>query len=261
MTAGSVSGRLADRVALVTGGGSGIGRASCQLFSAAGARVVVADLSDASLAETLRLIESEGGTAVGAVGDVRLAADAERMVAFAEQHFGRLDILFNNAGVEFVSAIHDLPEDKWDLVLDTNLKGIYQVSRAAVPRMIRQGGGIIINTASQLGWVGVPNFSAYCASKGGVVNLTRAMALELAPHDIRVNALCPGAVETPLLQRQFEGGRSGPQGTLQALADLHALKRIAQPMELAYPALFLASDESSFMTGASLVVDGGYIAA
>jgi NAD(P)-dependent dehydrogenase (short-subunit alcohol dehydrogenase family) len=157
--------------------------------------------------------------------------------------------------------MQDLPEDRWDLVVDTNLKGIYQLSRAAIPRMIRQGGGTIINTASQLGWVGVPNFSAYCASKGGVVNLTRAMALELAVHKIRVNALCPGAVETPLLLRQFEGGRSGPQGSLQALAGLHALKRIAQPIELAYPALFLASDESSFMTGASLVVDGGYIAA
>jgi NAD(P)-dependent dehydrogenase (short-subunit alcohol dehydrogenase family) len=253
-------GRLAGNVALVTGGASGIGRASAILFAHEGARIVVADLPGSPIDDTLSAIREAGGQAVAAAGDVRRAEDAERMVATAVAQFGRIDVLFNNAGIEFVASVEDMPEDKWDLVVDTNLKGIYLMSKAAIPRMIQQGGGKIINTASQLGWVGAPRFSAYCASKGGVLNLTRAMALELAPHNIRVNALCPGAVETPLLLRQFGGGRSGPQGTLQMLADLHALKRIAQPVELAYPALFLACDESSFMTGASLVVDGGYIA-
>jgi NAD(P)-dependent dehydrogenase (short-subunit alcohol dehydrogenase family) len=253
--------RLAGKVALVTGGASGIGRASCVLFASEGAAVIVADLPGAPIADTLAAIRQAGGRAIAAEGDVRSATDTQRMLATAVAEFGGIDVLFNNAGVEFVSSVEDLPEDKWDLVVDTNLKGIYLMSKAAIPHLIRRGGGSIVNTASQLGWVGVPRFSAYCASKGGVVNLTRAMALELAPHRIRVNALCPGAVETPLLLRQFEGGRSGPQGSLQSLADLHAMKRIAQPVELAYPALFLACDESSFMTGASLVVDGGYIAA
>jgi NAD(P)-dependent dehydrogenase (short-subunit alcohol dehydrogenase family) len=253
--------RLAGKVALVTGGASGIGRASCVLFASEGAAVIVADLPGAPIDDTLAAIRQAGGRAIAAEGDVRSATDTQRMLATAVAEFGGIDVLFNNAGVEFVSSVEDLPEDKWDLVVDTNLKGIYLMSKAAIPHLIRRGGGSIVNTASQLGWVGVPRFSAYCASKGGVVNLTRAMALELAPHRIRVNALCPGAVETPLLLRQFEGGRSGPQGSLQSLADLHAMKRIAQPVELAYPALFLACDESSFMTGASLVVDGGYIAA
>ena len=196
---------------------------------------------------------------MAATGDVRSLADAERVVGVAVAEFGGLDVLFNNAGVEFVGSIEEMPEDRWDFVVDTNLKGIYVMSKAAIPHLKQRGGGSIVNTASQLGWVAAPNFSAYCASKGGVLNMTRAMALELAPFGIRVNALCPGAVDTPMVAREFATG-AGPQGTLQMLADLHALKRIAQPVELAYPALFLACDESSFMTGASLVVDGGYTA-
>jgi NAD(P)-dependent dehydrogenase (short-subunit alcohol dehydrogenase family) len=247
-------------VVLVTGGGSGIGQASCRLFAQEGARVMVGGLPENALREVAEAIRADGHAADHVAGDVRVAADAERMVAATVDRFGQIDVLFNNAGIEFVAPIQETPEDKWDMVLDTNLKAIYLLSRAAVPHMIRQGGGAIINTASQLGFVAAPNFSAYCASKGGVINLTRAMALDLARHNIRVNALCPGAVETPLLLRQF-ANRSGPQGTLEDLANMHAMKRIGQPIELAYPALFLASDESSFMTGAALVVDGGYIAA
>jgi NAD(P)-dependent dehydrogenase (short-subunit alcohol dehydrogenase family) len=251
---------LDGKVALVTGGASGIGRASCVLFASEGARVVVADLPGAPADQTLELIRQAGGRAVAATGDVRSVTDAERVVEVAVAEFGGLDVLFNNAGVEYMGSVEEMPEDKWDLVVDTNLKGIYVMSKAAIPHLKRRGRGSIVNTASQLGWVAAANFSAYCASKGGVLNMTRAMALELAPFGIRVNALCPGAVDTPMVAREFASG-AGPQGTLQMLADLHALKRIAQPVELAYPALFLACDESSFMTGASLVVDGGYIAA
>jgi NAD(P)-dependent dehydrogenase (short-subunit alcohol dehydrogenase family) len=181
------------------------------------------------------------------------------MVDAAVRRFGALDVLFSNAGVEFVGDIEATPEDRWDLVLDTNLKSMYQMARFAVPEMRRRGKGVIINNASQLAFAGAAKFSAYCASKGGVVSLTRALALELAPFNIRVNALCPGAVETPLLMRQFSDGR-GPQGSLDDLIRMHALGRLAQPIELAYPALFLASDESSFMTGSALIVDGGYLA-
>jgi NAD(P)-dependent dehydrogenase (short-subunit alcohol dehydrogenase family) len=251
--------RLHDKAALITGGGSGIGRASAILFAREGARVMVAGFQEETLRETVDTIATEGNAAAYVVGDVRSAIDAERIVAATIERWGRIDVLFNNAGIEFVGEIHETPEERWDQVLDTNLKGIYLVSKAAIPHLIRQGGGAIVNTASQLGLVAAPSFAAYSASKGGAVNLTRAMALDLAKYNIRVNALCPGAVETPLLLRQF-AGRSGPQGTLEDLANLHALKRLAQPIEIAYPALFLASDESSFMTGSTLVVDGGYTA-
>jgi NAD(P)-dependent dehydrogenase (short-subunit alcohol dehydrogenase family) len=250
--------RLAGKVALVTGGASGIGQATCVLFAAQGASVVVADLPGVSARRTTDLIAAYDGTVVHAEGDVRSTDDARRLVQTAVERFGRLDVLFNNAGIEYTASLEDTPEDAWDRVLDTNLKGVYQLSRAAIPVMRSQGSGSIVNTASQLGWVGVPLLAAYCASKGGVVNLTRSMALELAPL-IRVNALCPGAVDTPMVQREFASG-SGPQGSMDDLVNMHALKRLGRPIELAYGALFLASDESSFMTGASLVVDGGYIA-
>jgi NAD(P)-dependent dehydrogenase (short-subunit alcohol dehydrogenase family) len=246
-------------VALITGGASGIGRASAILFAREGGRVIVADRDADAAHEVLQTIQQEGGEAACSEGDVRKTTDAERMVAETVARFGRIDILFNNAGIELVAPIQETTDEGWDVVLDTNLKAIYRLSKLAVPHMIRQGGGVIINTASQLGLVAAPDFAAYCASKGGAINLTRAMALDLAKHHIRVNALCPGAVETPLLLRQFEN-QGGPQGTLDDLAGMHALKRLAQPIELAYPALFLASDESSFMTGAALVVDGGYTA-
>jgi NAD(P)-dependent dehydrogenase (short-subunit alcohol dehydrogenase family) len=258
MTAES-RGRIAGKVALITGGGTGIGRATALLFAREGSKVMVAGNYPGTVADVVGMIENEGNTAVGSIGDVREAADAERMVEETVARFGRIDILFNNAGIEYVAPIHETPEDKWDLVVDTNLKSIYQVSKFAIPHMIKQNAGIIINTASQLGLVATFDLSAYCASKGGAINLTRAMALDLAKYNIRVNALCPGAVETPMLLRQFEG-HAGPQGTLQDLAGMHAMKRIGQPIELAYPALFLASEESSFMTGSALVVDGGYIA-
>jgi NAD(P)-dependent dehydrogenase (short-subunit alcohol dehydrogenase family) len=251
--------RLEGKVALVTGGGSGIGRATCSLFAREGASVVVAGLPTDPLDEVVSSIRTEGYVAEPIAGDVRLASDCAALVDAAVRRFGALDVLFSNAGVEFVGDIEETPEDRWDLVLDTNLKSMYQMARFAVPEMRRRGKGVIINNASQLAFAGAAKFSAYCASKGGVVSLTRALALELAPFNIRVNALCPGAVETPLLMRQFTDGR-GPQGSLDDLIRMHALGRLAQPIELAYPALFLASDESSFMTGSALIVDGGYLA-
>ncbi|HKV46022.1 MAG TPA: SDR family oxidoreductase, partial [bacterium] len=201
--------------------------------------------------------EGEGGFIAA---DVAVAADCERAVRDCRVRFGRLDILFNNAGVELVAPLVETAEADWDRVLGVNLKGIYLMSRAAIPVLAAGGGGMIINTASQLALVGARSFAAYTASKGAALNLTRSMALECAPLGIRVNALCPGAIDTPLLRRQFAGERRGPQGTLDDLIRLHPLGRLGRPEEVAAAALFLASDEASFVTGSALVVDGGYTA-
>ncbi len=251
--------RLAGKIALITGGGTGIGLATAEEFARQGASVVVAGRRPEPLAEAVESIRGEGGTAEAVAGDVGRAADAARLVEATISSFGRIDVLVNNAGQELVASLLDTSEEWWDRVMDTNLKSVYLVSREALPRMIERGGGSIINVSSQLGFVGAKNFAAYTASKGAVVNLTRSMALDHAADNIRVNALCPGAVDTPLLRRQFED-REGPQGTLEDLARLHPMGRLGQPSEIAHAAVFLASDESSFMTGSSLVVDGGYIA-
>jgi len=252
-------GRLAGKVALVTGGGSGIGRACCERFAREGARVAVADWRRDAAEETAASIRDAGGEAVATGGDVAVAADAERMVADAVAAFGRLDVLLANAGGELVADVLETDEAQWDRVLGTNLKGCFLCAKAALPHLIRAGGGSIVLTASQLAFVGAERFAAYAASKGGVLNLARAMALDCARHGVRVNALCPGAVETPLLLRQFEG-QDGPQGSLADLAALHPLGRLGRPEEIANAALFLASDEASFVTGSALVVDGGYLA-
>ena len=257
--AGPAAGRLAGKVALISGGGTGIGLATAEEFSRQGALVVVAGRRLEPLHEAVESIRREGGTAEAATGDVGRAADAASLVTATISSFGRIDVLVNNAGQELVANTLDTTEEWWDRVMDTNLKSVYLVSREALPHMIEGGGGSIINVSSQLGFVGAKNFAAYTASKGAVVNLTRSMALDHAADNVRVNALCPGAVDTPLLRRQFED-REGPQGTLEDLAKLHPIGRLGRPSEIAHAAVFLASDESSFMTGASLVVDGGYIA-
>jgi NAD(P)-dependent dehydrogenase (short-subunit alcohol dehydrogenase family) len=221
--------------------------------------VVIADWRPEAAEATAQAICQAGGRSVGVAGDVALAADAERMVRVSLENFGRLDVLMNSAGQELVANVLETSEEAWDRVLGTNLKGIYLVSRAALPHMLAQRRGSIVNVASQLALVGAKNFAAYTASKGGVVSLTRSMALDHAQDGVRVNALCPGAIDTPLLRRQFEN-RTGPQGTLDDLARLHPVGRLGRPEEIAQAAVFLASDESSFMTGAALVVDGGYTA-
>jgi NAD(P)-dependent dehydrogenase (short-subunit alcohol dehydrogenase family) len=253
------AGRLAGKVALITGGGTGIGLAIAEEFARQGASVVVAGRRQEPLDAAVDAIRKAGGNAEAATGDVGRAADAARLVAATVSSFGRIDVLVNNAGQELVANTLDTTEEWWDRVMDTNLKSVYLLSREALPHMIGAGGGVIVNVGSQLGFVGAKNFIAYTASKGAVINLTRSMALDHAGHGIRVNALCPGAVDTPLLRRQFED-RDGPQGTLEDLAALHPMGRLGRPAEIAQAAVFLAADESSFMTGASLVVDGGYVA-
>jgi len=252
-------GRLDGKVALITGGGSGIGRAICERFAREGARVAISDWSVAGAYETRALVTAAGGHATVTTGDVGVPEDAERMVAETVAAFGRLDVLVANAGQELVATAPETTPAQGDRILGTNLTGCFLLARAAIPRLIEAGGGSIVLTASQLAFVGAERFAAYAASKGGVLNLARALALDHARDNIRVNALCPGAVETPLLLRQFQG-QDGPQGSLADLAALHPLGRLGRPEEIAAAALFLVSDEASFVTGSALVVDGGYLA-
>jgi 2-keto-3-deoxy-L-fuconate dehydrogenase len=252
-------GRLDGKVALVTGGGSGIGQAICERFAAEGARVAVADWREDAALATVRRIMSAGGSAIQVSGDVADPDAAATMVSDTVKAFGKLDVLIASAGQELVATAAETTPDQWSRILGTNLTGCFLVARAAIPAMQAAGGGSIVLVASQLAFVAAERFAAYAASKGGVLNLARALALDHARDNIRVNALCPGAVETPLLLRQFQG-HDGPQGSLADLAALHPLGRLGQPAEIAAAALFLASDEASFVTGSALVVDGGYLA-
>ena len=248
--------KLADKVALITGAGSGIGRAAAVRFAQEGARVVVVDWNAQAGQETVELVVSNEGEAMLVEADVSQGEDARRMVEAALTTYGRLDILFNNAGIQVFGTIPDTEEADWQKVMDVNLKGIYLVCKYALPHMVEKGGGSIINTSSVLGLVADPNMPAYCATKGGILALTRAMAQAHGQDNVRVNAICPGDVDTPLVQEYFEQ-QPDPQEARRQVASEYALGRIARPEEVANVALFLASDESSFITGTYIVVDGG----
>jgi NAD(P)-dependent dehydrogenase (short-subunit alcohol dehydrogenase family) len=244
--------RLANKVALITGGGSGIGKASCLRFAREGAKVVVVDLKK----ETAEATAKEIGANAKAFGaDVSKAKEAQAMVTFAEKSFGRLDIIFNNAGVFHAKdeSVTNTPEDIWDMVIDINLKGVFLGCQYAIPAMLRSGGGSIINTASFVAIMGaaVPQI-AYTASKGGVLAMTREIAIEFARKNIRANSLCPGPVETPLLAELL----ADPARRQRRLVHI-PMGRFARAEEMANAALFLASDESSYVTGATFLVDGG----
>jgi NAD(P)-dependent dehydrogenase (short-subunit alcohol dehydrogenase family) len=256
------AGRIQDRVALITGGASGIGRATAQLFLEEGARVVIADLNEAALdraVKELREVGDHGSEIVGVQGDVRSMAAAADMVGAAVSGFGRLDIAFCNAGITSVMPISELTEAEWDAVIDTNLKGMFTVIKQAVPQMRAQGGGTIITMGSEMGIVAVPESPAYNASKGGVIMLTRSLAIDLIRDNIRVNALCPGITRTPLLQAEVDNSLD-PERTAAEQAAWAPIMRVADPAEIARGALFLASDDSSFAVGSCLVLDGGYTA-
>ncbi len=249
--------RLAGKVAIVTGGGSGIGRASALLFSREGATVVVADWEEEGGSGAVKEIVASGGRAIFAKTDVSKEDDVRNMIAAAVRTYGRLDVLFNNAGIEgemgVLTGDHSL--ELWNRVIAVNLTGTFLGCRYAIPEMLKGGGGSIVNNASVAGLVGFAGIPAYCASKGGVVQLTRTAALEYATQGIRVNCLCPGVIDTPMVRR------AAPDETARAaFAQLQPVGRMGQPEEVAALALFLASDEASFVTGAAIPVDGGFVA-
>jgi NAD(P)-dependent dehydrogenase (short-subunit alcohol dehydrogenase family) len=248
-------GRLEGKIALVTGGGTGIGRAISLLFAREGARLVVAGRRSDPLQEVVREIRREGGIATFTRGDVTKPDRVELMVHGAVYNFGGLDILVNNAGIFVEGSVLDLDEKKWDRVLGTNLKGAYLVSRLAIPAMKERGGGAIVNIASVHGLVGMKGGAAYCASKGGLVQLTRAMALDHAADRIRVNAICPGLIDTPMT-RDADGGSTWLDGATRP----YPVPRAGTPEEVARLALYLASDESGWTTGSALPLDGGFTA-
>jgi NAD(P)-dependent dehydrogenase (short-subunit alcohol dehydrogenase family) len=251
--------RLENKVAVITGAGSGIGRESALLFAREGARVVVAEVNDAAGRKVAGEIESAGGKALFFHADVSSAKDAEAMVLAAEMTWGRLDVLFNNAGIfpDRDGSVVDTDEETWDLVLRVNLKGVFFGCKYAIPAMLRAGGGSIINTASFVALMGAATPQiAYTASKGGVLSMTREIAVEFARKGIRANALCPGPVDTPLLQELM----SDPARKARRLVHIPP-GRLAKPVEIAQAALFLASDESSYVNGATFTVDGGITAA
>ena len=252
--------KLKDRVAIITGATSGIGEATARLFAEEGARVVVSGRDEARGGSVVEAIERSGGRAVFVRADVTRAADCERLVIEALHAFGgRLDVLFNNAGVFHPHNAIDCTEEEWDTTLDSSLKGAWLMSKYALPTMIGQGRGVIIHQASGWGIQGGDQAVAYCAAKGGVVVMTKAMAIDHGPQGIRVNCLCPGDVETPMLSADAAARGQSYADYMKGAAN-RPLGRVGTPEELAKAALFLASDDSSFMTGAALVVDGGGIA-
>jgi NAD(P)-dependent dehydrogenase (short-subunit alcohol dehydrogenase family) len=245
--------RLKNKVAIVTGAASGIGRAIAQVFAQEGAKVVVADINDEGGRETVQLITAREGEAVFLHADVSLAADAKAMIEAAIHTFGGLHILVNNAAYlkDFKPAL-DTTEEEWDISIDVTLKGVFLCSKFAIPEMIKAGGGSIINIASIGGLVGFASYAAYCSAKGGVIQLTKSLAIDYGLQNIRVNAICPGPIDTPTTPEAQD------EKLHQWQRDMTVLGRTASPEEVAYPALFLASDESSFVTGSNLVVDGGW---
>ncbi|HEY3639052.1 MAG TPA: SDR family oxidoreductase [Rhizomicrobium sp.] len=248
--------RLQGETALITGGGTGLGRAIALAFAREGANVSVAGRRLEPLQEVAREIEQGGGKALAIGCDVTDAQEATRAVAQTTARFGRLTILVNNAGTLHVSTIETIPEEEWDRVMTVNVKGPFLMSRAALPELRRAGGGAIVNIGSILGLIGAKERAAYCASKGGVTMLTKAMALDHAHENIRVNCICPAIVETDLVRGLFDRAPDG-EALRKARAALIPLGRMGKPEDVAEMAVFLASRESSWMTGAAIPLDGG----
>ena len=250
---------LAGKRALITGGASGVGWATALLFARQGAAVSVVDIDQAGGQAVVQAIMENGGRAVFLRCDVAVAADCRRAVQQTVDRLGGLDILFNNAGIIRRATVLGTTEEEWDRVMAVNVKSIFLLSRYAIPVMAQAGGGVIVNTASGWGLVGGRNAVSYCASKGAVVNMTRAMALDHGEQNIRVNSVCPGDIDTPMLQSEAQQlGQSAEQFLAQA-AD-RPLMRVGRPEDIAQAVLYLASDASSFVTGSTLVVDGGGLA-
>ena len=251
--------KLENKVALITGAASGIGRASALKFAREGALVVAADIQEEAVGETAGMVTSEGGRCIPVHADVSDSSSVGKMVQAAVEAHGRLDIMFNNAGLGARGTILDIDEATFDRLFAVNVKGVFLGCKEAIPIMISQGGGVILNTASQLGLVGADASAVYPATKGAVVQLTKCLALDHARDGIRVNAVCPGPIDTPLARRgRAQAGN--PEEVLRLRQQQIPLGRIGEPEEVADVAAYLCSDEASFITGSAIVADGGWTA-
>lgn len=247
---------LEDKVALVTGGSSGIGFAIAERFLQEGATVMIVSRSKKRCENAVTRLRKLWKQVDYTNGDVSRADDAKRIVDETITRFGRIDILVNNAGIYLEKRAENTSEREWDCIIDVNLKGVFLCSRAAYPHFRKQGGGVIINVSSDAGLFGSRDCAAYCAAKGGVSNLTRAMALDYAKENIRVNAVCPATIDTPMLENEARR-REDRKKYLKAAAEAHPVGRVGTPEEVAFAVMMLVSDEASFTTGANLPIDGG----
>ena len=250
--------RFKDKIIVVTGSGAGIGRAIAEAFAEEGGAVVIVDLDQAHADEVVNAITARGGRALAVAADVSSVGDTARIAQDAVAAFGGIDCLVNNAGIQTYGTVVDMDETTWDRTLNTNLKGFYLVAKHCIPVIARRGGGAVVNMASVQGLRSQANVVAYAASKGGILAMTRTMALDHAPENIRVNSVSPGSVDTPMLRwaaNLFEP--DNPEGAVEAWGQQHPLGRVAQTREIAQVVLFLASVDASFITGANIVVDGG----
>ncbi|MCP5155841.1 MAG: SDR family oxidoreductase [Ectothiorhodospiraceae bacterium] len=248
--------RLADKVAVITGAASGIGRAAARLFAREGARVVVADVDGAGARAVADEIQAAGGSALAMAVDVASSEQVARMVADTVTAFGRLDVLVNNAGYGIPGTVVDTDEADWERLMAVNVRGVYLGCKHAIPVMRRQGGGVIVNTASAVSVVPIRERAAYAASKGAVAALTRAVAADHVSEGIRCNCVAPGTINTPYFD-EMRARSEDPRAWDAALAARHAMNRLGTPEEIAYAMLYLACDESSFVTGTLIPVDGG----
>jgi NAD(P)-dependent dehydrogenase (short-subunit alcohol dehydrogenase family) len=252
-----MAGRLAAKVSVITGAGSGIGRASALVFANEGARVVVADLDGDAAQSTVDEIHEAGGEAVAERVDVTDEKQTVALAARMVERFGRIDVLFNNAGIAGVGDVVETEPELFDRVMRVNVRGVYLMSRAVAPHMIRQRAGSIINMSSGIAEIGLARRVSYAASKGAVLAMTRSMQVDLAPHGVRVNALLPGTILTPFVERYLKESYSDPEEGMASIRKRQLSHELGRPEDVAAAALFLASDESRFMMASGLVIDGG----